>query len=431
MSGDTYSASALLAVDQGTRILLIKDTKEPQDKTDSVVHKFYTECGLGARVTVLDLSGTAVKVKELWQAFNNAPDGPPAKKEFSGAPRTIEEALSALYYNFTPKNQWPRSIVSVTGLLANAFEADPDTCSGKVAEVWKIGRFDTATKFALWEYAGKKFSKTGFDIRKNIVVLWSRQSGKRGGAHLELDTSYEGIRQLARHFAVEKATVMLAGDERGGKLNAIAAGYTQVVNVAEMWKDEFWKSHFAGVIVLAQLALFKFLAEDYNVIHLGMRSGMLETMALLGMPVFYMEPAESPSGSRMLAFSRKGIPYNRIQIQAPPGITAFGAQLSIERGIPAPSLQYWQRKVDEGTRSIKRYRPFQDNYGSYSRKTGVTFDDTGDKAARSYAKATLIGSDLGDNIRERSVIRTLQDMRGFSSGDLETITSRVEAAFRT
>ncbi|HVT95382.1 MAG TPA: hypothetical protein VHD76_21200, partial [Bryobacteraceae bacterium] len=246
MSGDTYSASALLAVDQGTRILLIKDTKEPQDKTDSVVHKFYTECGLGARVTVLDLSGTAVKVKELWQAFNNAPDGPPAKKEFSGAPRTIEEALSALYYNFTPKNQWPRSIVSVTGLLANAFEADPDTCSGKVAEVWKIGRFDTATKFALWEYAGKKFSKTGFDIRKNIVVLWSRQSGKRGGAHLELDTSYEGIRQLARHFAVEKATVMLAGDERGGKLNAIAAGYTQVVNVAEMWKDEFWKSHFAG-----------------------------------------------------------------------------------------------------------------------------------------------------------------------------------------
>jgi hypothetical protein len=158
---------------------------------------------------------------------------------------------------------------------------------------------------------------------------------------------------------------------------------------------------------------------------------MLETMALLGMPVFYMEPAESPSGSRMLAFSRKGIPYNRIQIQAPPGITAFGAQLSIERGIPAPSLQYWQRKVDEGTRSIKRYRPFQDNYGSYSRKTGVTFDDTGDKAARSYAKATLIGSDLGDNIRERSVIRTLQDMRGFSSGDLETITSRVEAAFRT
>ncbi|HWB82999.1 MAG TPA: hypothetical protein VG675_02580 [Bryobacteraceae bacterium] len=431
MSGDTYSASAYLAVEPEAQILLIKDTKEPQDKTDNVVYKFYQECGLGGRVKLLNLSTSTVKVKEVWRAFNDAPDTAPKKVEFTGVPATVEQTISALYYKFQPLSAWPRSIVSVTGLLANKFESAPVSSSRKVAELWKIGKFDTATKFALWEYAGNKFRKTGFDIRKNILVLWSRQSGKRGGAHLELDTSYAGIRQLVNYFAVDKATVVLAGDESKGKLAEIASGYTQVVNVAEMWKDDFWKKHFAGVNVLAQLAFFKFLAEDYNVVHLGMRSGMLETMALLGMPVFYMEPAPSPSGDRMLAFSRSGIPYSRIQIDEPPGLTGLAAQQTIESGIPAPSLSVYQDKVEKGSSSIKKFVPFQKSYGSYDRRSGtVTFGSTGDKAARSFAKASIVGREDKQSIKDGTVIRDTKRLRGFTNSDFEKIVARVEAAFK-
>lgn len=432
MSGDTYSASAYLAVDPTATVLLLKDTKEPQDKTDRVVYKFYTECGLGGRVTVLDLSGTPIAVKELWKAFNAAPSTPPKKIEFKGSPKTIDEALSFLYYNSAPKGEWPRSIVSVTGFLANEFETNGAESAKKVAKLWKIGQLDTDTKFALYEFAGRKFRKTGFDIRQNILVLWSRQSGKRGGAHFELDTGYAGIRQLVEYFAPAKATVLLAGDESKGKLGEIASRYPQVIDIAEMWKDEFWKTHFAKVPVLAQLAFFKFLAEDYNVVHLGMRSGMLETMGLLGMQTFYMEPAPCPSGGRMVAFVQAGIPYTRIAIQEPPGLTGLAGQQSIRNGIPAPSLAFAQSTINKNAANVKKFVPFQKYYGEFDGKTKtVSFDEWGEKAARDYGKAKTVGLDGNVDVKGGKVISDTKALRGFLRSDLETITSRVESVFKS
>lgn len=394
MSGDTYAASAYMALNGTARIILTKDTKEPQDKTDSVVLKFYQECGLAGRVDVIDISGTEIKVKDLWEAVKGkfkTKAAAPARVRFSGAPTTQAQVLSRMYYEIGPANAWPREITAVTGLVATEFEAKPDASGKQVADLWKIGKFDTAMKFALWEYAGKKFAKTGFDIRENIVVIWSRQSGKKGGAHIELDSSYQGIYQIAAYFAPSKATVVLAGDERTGKLAEIASMFAQVVDVAEMWKDPFWKENFAGVAVLAQLAFFKFLAEDYKVIHVGMRSGMLETMALLGMPVFYMEPTASPSGDRMLAFLQAGIPYQRVQIRDPAGLTARAAQNSILDGTPAPSLQFFTRQVDQEAAQVKRNADFQAAYGQWiPRFKNYKFDDVARRAARDYGKAAVL-----------------------------------------
>jgi hypothetical protein len=432
MSGDTYSASAYLAVDSTATLLLLKDTKEPQDKTDKVVYKFYTECGLAGRVTLLDLSGTPIAVKDLWKAFNAAPSTPPKRIDFKGPPKSIEEALSYLYYNAAPKNEWPRSIVSVTGFLANEFQTNKSQSAAKVAKIWKIGQLDTDTKFALYEFAGRKFRKTGFDIRKNILVLWSRQSGKRGGAHFELDTGYAGIRQLVDYFAPAKATVLLAGDESKGKLSEISTRYPQVIDIAEMWKDPFWQTHFANVPVLAQLAFFKFLAGDYNVVHLGMRSGMLETMGLLGMETFYMEPAPCPSGDRMVAFVRAGIPYARIVIKEPPGLTGLAGQQAIRNGIPAPSLDFARNTIDRNANNVKKFVPFQKAYGAYDAKTRtVSFDEFGQKAARDYGKAKTVGLDSKVDIKEGSVIGDTRALRGFLPSDLETITSKVESVFKS
>ncbi len=436
MSGDTYAASAYLSVDPGARIVLVKDTKEPQDKTDAVTMKFYRECGLEGRVVPIDISGTPVKVKDLWREIDGkfkANAAAPAKITFAGNPGTLPQLLSYLYYTVAPGNSWPRAITAVTGLLANAFESKPDASAKAVADLWKIGKFSTDMKFALWEYAGTKFAKTGFNIRENIVAIWSRQSGKKGGAHIELDSSYQGIRQLVDYFAPAKATVVLAGDERNGKLAEIASGYGQVVNVAEMWKDDFWKTNFAGVSVLAQMAFFKFLAEGFEVIHVGMRSGMLETMALLGMKVFYMEPGPSPSGKRMLAFRRAGIPYTRVQIGAPPGLTARGAQLSIVKGTPAPSLDCWERQLERQAASVKKTADFQQAYGQWIPKyRNYKFDDEARDAARDYGKAATLGA-LGAirPVTDARVIDDVRNLRGFLKTDLDRITGAVEGVFRT
>jgi hypothetical protein len=428
MSGDTYTASALLAFEPAARILLIKDTKEPQDNTDDRVLPFYTECGLKSRVTVLDLSGSEVGAKALYKALSDSKrNAPPKKLAFKGVPKTIDEAMSELYYNVDPKNEWPRLIVSVTGLVANKFAKDAGAAAKVVAEIWKVGKLKTDTKFALWEYAGTKFRKTGWDIRDNIVVLWSRQSGKGGGAHVELDSSFTAIRQLAAYFAPAKATVMLAGDEKTGKLEEIAGTSPQILNVAGMWKDQFWKDHFAGITVLAQLALFKFLAEDYNVVHVGMRSGMLECMALLGMPVCYLEPAACPSGSRMLAFHKAGIPYSRVQVDWPAGLTSMIAQMSIKEwvnsneksGSPAPSLTFVRNRIEQKANAITNYRPFQNSYG----------DD--EQAAQAFAKGELLGfKNMTGSIKEGTVKRRMARARGFNDEDLDKIVKAIEAEFR-
>src|SRR5262249_10911249 len=158
--------------------------------------------------------------------------------------------------------------------------------------------------------------------RPNVLVLWSRQSGKRGGAHVELDSGYEGIRQLARYFAIEKgsATVLLVGDESkaGGKLAQLAQESDQIIDVSNMSADGAWKKEpLKSAPYMGQFAFFKSVAEPKtNIIHLGMRSGILEAMALQGMETFYMEPAPCPSGERMMAFHKHGIPYTRIEIKA-------------------------------------------------------------------------------------------------------------------
>jgi hypothetical protein len=110
-----------------------------------------------------------------------------------------------------------------SGLILNKWQQQPDVTQQKIAEAWKVGKLPTELKLALYNYMATKFAKIGFDIRNNVLVLWNRQSGKRGGAHLEPDSSYEGIRQLALYFADEdpRPTVLLAGDERNRKLARI------------------------------------------------------------------------------------------------------------------------------------------------------------------------------------------------------------------
>ena len=310
MSGDTYSAAALLKLFPGTRIILIQDTKGSgayADKSGTIL-KIYQETGVHAQVEVLNVShrsqlrNTTIwdAVKDKYQTGAKVPPKALRLGDQDDEDTLLKKALHALCWRYEPKGKWPRSITAVTGLLANKWREQPGLTERTIAAAWKVGKLPAELKFALYEYMAGKFAKTGFEnIRKNILVLWSRQSGKKGGAHLELDSSYEGIRQLAHYFAVEspRATVLLAGDERNGKLAYLGTQDAHVIDVSEMWKGPVWTRLFGEATFLGQFAFFKYLANDYNVIHLGMRSGVLEAMALLGMETFYLEPVSLETGS--------------------------------------------------------------------------------------------------------------------------------------
>jgi len=254
MTGDTYSAAALMALRSDVHVILLSDQKEAQDGTKRI-RSFYTECNLQDRVTVVDAKHWDATSKDIWRAFNKlgenagkpgVPAGYPPKK---GA--TVEQALPYLYMNFG--NKWPKSITWVTGTLAEEFKkaGAPE----KVAKLWKSDSIADDLAQLLENYIKEKFAKIDPQgCRENILVVWSRQSGKHGGAHVELDSSFKGLCQIAMHYAESKATVMLAGDDKepneaqsrpNSRLNELAATSPQIVNVGEMWKEDFWKKHFA------------------------------------------------------------------------------------------------------------------------------------------------------------------------------------------
>lgn len=415
MSGDTYAAAALLAADTTARIILVKDTRatgQYADKT-GLIQKIYGESGVMGRVHLLDISSGALRVNDLWQNYKDA------YANRMVAPVRGPTTASKLYYDQIP-NGWPRSITAVTGLLATQWKTDPDGTSAAIATAWKVGKLPTEQKFALYGYMGRKFQKNNFDIKPNIVVLWSRQSGKRGGAHPELDSSYEGIRQLARAFlkCSKPVTVLLAGDERSDKLNNFAnlPGMDNVISVSDMWEDPVWKDHFGDAKFLAQFAFYKYLAEEYNVIHIGMRSGMLESMALLGMKTFYLEGASSGSSGRMVGFTNAGITYTRITIGSAPGITG---RISEQRKLY--TTEVLNERIDERARFHWNRGGFWDLFGD---------SDWSEWAATSYAKADL----LKQPVRDASYRRTDQwsaladdmaSLRGFTAQDMINIFDAV------
>src|SRR5258708_38897998 len=146
------------------------------------------------------------------------------------------------------------------------------------------------------------------------VVLWSRESGKRGGAHVELDSGYQGIRQLVDKLSTGKRKILLAGDDRmihstqndgtglvQSKLRQISDGHPGVKAMCNFWKTDDYKDIWNGDEAMqrvGQMLLWKNLeeAKGGRLVHVGMRSGNLETFAMLGMKVVYLEVKDSPSG---------------------------------------------------------------------------------------------------------------------------------------
>lgn len=427
MSGDTFAAAALLAADPDVKIILVKDTKATGQYADKTKHilKIYTESGVVDRVKMLDISGSKVTIEGLWKNVSKAYKEGYALPDIRSADALVKYQVQ-LCDSFAPKRAWPRSITAVTGLLANIWESNPEATRAAVAQAWKVGKLPPEQQKALFGYMDEVFAKTNVNMRKNIVVLWSRKSGKRGGAHLELDSSYKGIRQLAWKFAEvdKRSTVLLAGDESNFKMEEYARREVQIVNVTNMWDAQVWKEVFGNATFLAQFAFYKYLAIDYNVVHVGMRSGMLEAMALLGMQTFYLEGHGSGSGERMLAFSHAGITYTRVQIEDAPSLTG-----RISESQKLFTKESVDRAVARLAEANKKRPGFQQNFAGRDVKKADT-----DWAAKNYAKAKLLGETLDDRRYDfkghwDELAGDMRAKRGFTNDSVDRIVKLVTGTF--
>lgn len=374
MPGDTFTIAAWLALRPEERVVFLQDTSLADDKSGFIL-PFYANTGVDKQVVVIDLkklyagklsASPCKEIYRLWSqdtlpksrsdiaAFKSSP--PNAAKD-----EVIRAALTAIHDAYA---RWPRAVTAVTGWVANDVGNDVDRRLTTLLQRWGVAAQVDARMKAFDDFLSAK-AMSG--LKANTLVLWSRQSGKRGGAHLELDSSYFGIEQLIEEFkhqcGDEDASLILVGDEKvstrtgKAKLASIAKDYG-VHCLGEFWKSGEWTTRLDDNR-LNQMAFWVYLnSKKTKLHHLGMRSGALELMSLLKMPASYLEPKSSKSGDRMTAFADKGIPYVRLRVEHSPGLTAqwgsdyeggaYGAK------IPVAVHSNWEREKAERAWSLKK-----------------------------------------------------------------------------
>lgn len=316
MTGDIFGVTAALALDPTVEVIFAHG--DPREKEYDQNWRFYEACGLTHRVKKFDIreADKSAAPKPFYADFQGAKSSPAVKK------------LLAAYPDAQPVHE-------VTRIVAENYSGRFEESAAKVAETWRLNAAPAGSLDRLHEYASQFVQEEDGEC----IVLWSRKSGRNGGAHVELDSSFEGIRQLADdlHSNMSSARILLAGDDREvqsaredasntlerTKLQQIAASRPRVAAMGSFWKTDdylrIWEND-KNMQRVGQILLWRYLDEKLNrrLVHVGMRSGNLETFAMLGMKVVYLENQGNVTGERMLQFEEVGqIPYQRFPVSRP------------------------------------------------------------------------------------------------------------------
>lgn len=190
---------------------------------------------------------------------------------------------------------------------------------------------------------------------KKVAVLWSRFSGKGGGAHPEHDTSHAGMTQMVDGLKAKGFdTILIVGDRhpfqpKGGapgakdtygdlaRANPGGEGNPgKVVDLTEFWKgnpdEKAALKRWQGEQLprAGQFKLYDHLqSQSGGLIHIGTRSGNLEAMALMGHQVGYLEQKHSKGGPRMDKWENvQGLGYQKILLDEVP--TRTGKHLTTD-----------------------------------------------------------------------------------------------------
>lgn len=121
---------------------------------------------------------------------------------------------------------------------------------------------------------------------QQLLLMWGRRSGQNpGGAHAELDTNKFAVIQILDLLTQQnpRRQVVIIGDALYKKDKAGRHGYINLV--------DFWEKVIPGSKLdrLSQLYFLAVLNRHCDVIAVGMRSGVLEGPALLGMRTLFLE----------------------------------------------------------------------------------------------------------------------------------------------
>jgi hypothetical protein len=140
---------------------------------------------------------------------------------------------------------------------------------------------------------------------RKCVMLWGRWSGKKGGAHKELDSHRKMIEQLVdtlqRNFS--DRVLVFVGDPVIGKDDArrLVSDERDILYLGEFWKHEEYGKYLNTR--QGQRYFCRLFSRENDAVSIGMRSGSLEGMALLDMRVVFIDDVGNNAAERMEAWA--------------------------------------------------------------------------------------------------------------------------------
>ncbi|QJQ01123.1 DUF4157 domain-containing protein [Herbaspirillum rubrisubalbicans Os34] len=282
-TGDQFGIAAAMIIDPNIDVMVSKGRDgDPTDRADDI-KKFYLDSGIDPiRIHVIGIE----KLR----------DG--GATEMNDGVKGRYEQHFGLVLNNTQAKKYSEPVGYGTTHVAARWTND---ARDKVRQAWDVNS-SKDTQIKAW-LATKHIPDGG----ESVAVLWSRFSGKRGDIHIEHDTSYEGIRQIVAEIKDHYTAVIIAGDSgtsdaKKDKFKKIATeGGENVFDLTEFWKEKTPElKAWGGNTRFGQFKLYDYLHRKYKALrHLGMRSGNLEAMAMLGHKVRYMEEPGSKGAERM------------------------------------------------------------------------------------------------------------------------------------
>ncbi|MCW8383738.1 scabin-related ADP-ribosyltransferase [Streptomyces justiciae] len=298
-TGDQFGVAAALHSDPKLHVLLIRNPLDHRDRSQDI-RDFYVASGIDA---------DRISVREVKEGEN-------ANKLRLNHWREINDPVLSSGGTAPGSRQMDEYVVSVSAATTWVGKRFGPELRDDLRAAWQLD--DAHFTPQLQEAVGDWLKSRGVpDVAgRDVVVLWTRFSGKRGEIHVEHDTSHTGVRQILEglhHRTADRPQsplVIIAGDAsahsgRPSKFPGIASDFRamglDVHDLTAFWKNPEGLHTWGGDTRIGQMRLFEYLnrAGDGRLKHLGFRSGNLEAMALSGHQVRYLEEPGSAGGERM------------------------------------------------------------------------------------------------------------------------------------
>jgi hypothetical protein len=223
-----------------------------------------------------------------------------------------------------------------TKVIGNTFRRNAGEASRQLRQFWRLDKVQMKRggKANLQPSVDQWLNNKGFRKDRAYVFLFTKQAGwsmkedKRGPGD-KLRVGEDRWAEKAHHFtSILTWRILQERIERETSVIPVATGddigLTTTPTLVQFWEKDDWKNLLANVAIdprSAQLGMWCYLAEYFtNLSIIGMRSGMIEVPALLGIRTLYLEERHNEQAERMAKWIGTVPTFERQIVERPPGI---------------------------------------------------------------------------------------------------------------